>query len=132
MRIKKEHMPLIEKIARFSLEENWTDDALIHLVTSASVMSYPSKEAGGGELLKVFESPTDLVNLCYFIDNHYSLEIVCKALIDCRIGNKCVYEGVCSEGQSLDPECANRYAPKCENCGTVFLFDKEDGYFYHP
>ena len=77
MEIKKEHLSLILKIAEYSLNENWSDEQLINFVTLNTIEADPG-------IMGVFESPADIVNLCYLIDNYYNLEIVCKALIDHR------------------------------------------------
>ena len=84
MQIKKEHLPLIEKISEFSLRSNWSDDTLINFVTLASVYG----SSGNHNVIKAFESPVDIINLCHLIDCHYSLEIVCKALINYRISGE--------------------------------------------
>ena len=47
----------------------------------------------------------------------------------------CPYRGVAAQGQTLtfyQLQSPNNYAPTCEHCGTRFVFDPEDGYFYHP
>ena len=84
MNIKKEHLSLIRKIADFTNDEGWTDDAVIHLITCASVQWCPSGVSGGDEILRAFEYPTDIVNLCYLIEHHYNLEIVCRKVIEYR------------------------------------------------
>lgn len=85
VKIKDEHKPLIEKIAQHTLDENWDDDAVINLITAASVMEMPSKESGGENLLNAFGSKIDLLNLCYLIENHYNLGPVCQAIIKFRM-----------------------------------------------
>ena len=81
MEIRTEHLPLIEKIGEFSLDSGWSDDALINFVTLASIDDH----AQNHNIIQAFESPIDIINLCYLIDNHYNLETVCKALIEYRI-----------------------------------------------
>ena len=78
MEVKKEHLTLMKKIAKFTEDEDWSDDAVINLVTIVSVTSPLD------EILKAFESPIDIINLCYLIENHYNLEIVCRKIIEYR------------------------------------------------
>ena len=85
MNIAEIHKPLIQKIADYSIENELTDDFIINTITSASVMGYPSRYDYGVELFKSFGSLIDLSNLCYLIENHYTLEVVCKAIINYRI-----------------------------------------------
>ena len=81
------HKPLIQKIADYSIENEMTDDFVVNTITSASLMENPSKhlDRGAIELFKSFGSLVDLSNLCYLIENHYTLEAVCKAIINYRI-----------------------------------------------
>lgn len=85
IKIKEEHQKLIDKIAKHSLDAEWSDDTLIHFVTQYSMDDTTYFHEIKTRIAQAFESPVDITNLCFLIKYHYNLETICQALIQKRI-----------------------------------------------
>lgn len=80
--IKQEHLPLIEKIAKETVEKEWDDSQLLSNFVNATL------DVGNGNMdsdaIKAFDNFADITNLISITNLHYNAEMICQKLIQYR------------------------------------------------
>lgn len=61
-----------------------------------------------------------------------SSRLVSLPILEDKNQNNCPYRGVASQGQTTTKKWRENNQVKCECCNTVFEFDDDTGYFFHP
>ena len=76
------HLKAVEKIANFSIENEWSADSLVNLFVQAS-LDYSVYNDMDSACINAFEK-IDIMNLLWLTNTYYSEEIICKKMLEFR------------------------------------------------